>query len=53
MAWVACHTNSLQSGVVNEGVRLAFGPVGRLPRVAVDKVLQHNDITIPPGVCYY
>ncbi|KHN97091.1 trichodiene oxygenase [Metarhizium album ARSEF 1941] len=37
------------TGVVNESLRLSFGPVARLPRVAVDESLQCNGFTIPPG----
>ncbi|THY33597.1 hypothetical protein D6D01_02197 [Aureobasidium pullulans] len=37
------------NGVVNEGFRLAFGPVSRLPRVSVEEPLLYGDYVIPPG----
>ncbi|KAK4069632.1 hypothetical protein Purlil1_13680 [Purpureocillium lilacinum] len=36
-------------GVVHESLRLSFGPIGRLPRVAVNESLQYGNFTIPPG----
>lgn len=37
------------TGVVNEGLRLAFGPISRLPRVATNETLQYKNHLIPPG----
>ncbi|EFY85402.1 trichodiene oxygenase [Metarhizium acridum CQMa 102] len=37
------------SGVVHESLRLSFGLVACLPRVAVHESLQYNGFTIPPG----
>ncbi|KKY24987.1 putative cytochrome p450 [Phaeomoniella chlamydospora] len=37
------------TGVVNEGFRLSFGPVSRLPRVATHETLRYKDYLIPAG----
>ncbi|KAM4062720.1 cytochrome p450 [Hirsutella rhossiliensis] len=37
------------TGVVHESMRLAFGPVSRLPRVATHESLHYGGFTIPPG----
>ncbi|KAI9149647.1 Cytochrome P476 monooxygenase [Paramyrothecium foliicola] len=37
------------SGVVNEGLRLAFGPITRSARVPMNVDLQYQDYTIPAG----
>ncbi|TQS33798.1 hypothetical protein Golomagni_05847 [Golovinomyces magnicellulatus] len=37
------------TGVVHEALRLSFGPVSRLPRVATHEALQYGDYAIPPG----
>ncbi|POR37823.1 Trichodiene oxygenase [Tolypocladium paradoxum] len=37
------------TGCVQEGIRLAHGPVIRLPRVAPKETLQYKDWLIPPG----
>ncbi|KID79734.1 Cytochrome P450 monooxygenase [Metarhizium brunneum] len=37
------------SGVVHESLRLSFGVVACLPRVAAHESLQYNGFTIPPG----
>ena len=39
-----------QTGVVNECLRLSFGPISRLPRVATHEALYYKDHVIPPGV---
>lgn len=42
--------NSSQTGCVQEGLRLAHGPVVRLPRVSPNEALQYGDWLIPAGV---
>ncbi|UPK99637.1 hypothetical protein LCI18_010689 [Fusarium solani-melongenae] len=37
------------TGCVQEGLRLAHGPVVRLPRVSPNETLQYGDWLIPPG----
>ncbi|PQE19030.1 cytochrome p450 protein [Rutstroemia sp. NJR-2017a WRK4] len=37
------------TGVVNESLRLSFGPVSRLPRIATEAALEYKDVIIPPG----
>lgn len=44
------YTNSLQSAIIQEGLRLSFGVTNRMPRVATDEVLTYNGYEIPPGV---
>lgn len=44
-------TCNVQSGVVHEGLRLAFGPITRSARVPMNKDLQYQDYNIPAGVC--
>ncbi|KAH8897644.1 cytochrome P450 [Thozetella sp. PMI_491] len=39
----------LMRAVVQEAIRLSYGPVILLPRIAVDEAIQYNDYTIPPG----
>lgn len=41
---------AIQRSVVNEGLRLSMGTLGRHPRVAPDRVLQYKDWAIPAGV---
>lgn len=45
-----CNINTFQNGVVYESLRLSFGPLGRLPRVAAEAALHYGGHTIPPGV---
>ena len=40
------------TGIVQEGLRLSFGVVGRLPRVIRGETLQYKEWTIPDGVSY-
>ncbi|KAI0202891.1 hypothetical protein F4808DRAFT_449551 [Astrocystis sublimbata] len=37
------------TGVVKESIRLSYGPVTRLPRVAAEETLRYGKYTIPPG----
>ncbi|GAM37558.1 benzoate 4-monooxygenase cytochrome P450 [Talaromyces pinophilus] len=37
------------TGVIQEGFRLSFGPVSRMPRIATQDALVYNGWTIPPG----
>lgn len=41
------------TAVIHEGLRLAFGPITRSARVAVDQALIYKDIVIPAGVCIF
>lgn len=43
---------NFQSGVVHEGLRLAFGPITRSNRVPMNVDLQYQDYTIPAGVSF-
>jgi cytochrome P450 len=38
------------TGVVKESIRLVYGPVTRLPRIATEETLHYKDYAIPPGV---
>lgn len=40
----------MQTGVINEGLRLGIGPLMHLPRAAMNETLQYKDYVIPPGV---
>ncbi|KAL9619844.1 MAG: hypothetical protein Q9160_005584 [Pyrenula sp. 1 TL-2023] len=37
------------TGVVKESLRLSYGPVTRLPRVATEETLRYKDYAVPPG----
>ncbi|KAF7505016.1 hypothetical protein GJ744_001470 [Endocarpon pusillum] len=37
------------AAVIQEGLRLSFGPVSRMPRVSPHDALQYKDYVIPPG----
>ncbi|KAL2871212.1 cytochrome P450 [Aspergillus lucknowensis] len=39
------------SGVANEALRLAHGPIGRMPRIAPAEAVRCKNHLIPPGVC--
>jgi hypothetical protein len=43
-------TITIQTGVINEGLRLSHGPLIRLPRVATHDTLRYGNYRIPPGV---
>lgn len=43
-------TICLQSGAIQESLRLSHGPAVRLPRVSTEKALKYGDYVIPPGV---
>ncbi|RDW78939.1 cytochrome P450 [Aspergillus mulundensis] len=49
--WALADLESLPflTGVVNECLRLSFGAVGRLPRVATHDALQYKEYSIPAG----
>lgn len=51
MAFRMCLTHShLQTGVVNEALRLSFGLISRPPRIAPEETLMYGEFAIPPGV---
>lgn len=37
------------NGVINEGLRLSYGVVSRLARIAPDRVIEYGEWKIPPG----
>jgi cytochrome P450 len=37
------------TGVVKESIRLSYGPLTRLPRVATEETLRYKEYAIPPG----
>lgn len=45
-------TRCLQSGAIQESLRLSHGPAVRLPRVSTEKALEYGDHVIPPGVSF-
>jgi hypothetical protein len=40
----------MQNAVINEALRLSYGAVIRLPRIAPTETLKYKDYAIPPGV---
>jgi hypothetical protein len=44
---------ALQTGVVDEALRLSYGLIIRLPRIAPNEDLRYKDYTIPAGVSVF
>lgn len=52
-SWIQLEKLPYLTAVVNEALRLSFGAIGRLSRVAPNEKLQYNQYTIPQDVMFF